>query len=893
MDERALETVEKQKKSILYGGESLADMEAFNTTANAIREETQALPGVKETLSAYQTETLTLEYPALAGDINRALAQGWDRDKLRGYLAGREMYARMHYRQDQVDGLLGRTAETREKFWRAMKTQQDDAYVRIMQDEMSEGKVRDILRTAEITHKAPGLLLRNPELAEAAEKEAGERVGFFGQVRAAVFNAIAGHNQSSAGAERFEAQEMAELLKDRAALIEEGKRNLSTPPEFAWQMPSDDELAELGRKSLEKRIAEKKKDAATDEEDAMRWTAHVRPPDSVAGAFLLSAIESSGMTVMSAIRSRAAWMLGGPLAGMFMSLYNTYDESQREAGETFMTALRRGWSDEDAYRAAVNTRKKNLWLLAATNYAGDLLTFGARQAGGLLGRGTAAGKALGRVGDAIGGGVESLVDQWAGKITGRGLVEKLARGILRTVPLAAASVMEGFEESGQEFIKTEALGDEQDPAALAEAFRMGMGQSVIYSFVGLGGQKTLGAAWNKLVSQAPAAKLAARVEKEVQEAAELGEKLAKGEVKPDDIVGEDPVVFVPREALSEEALLELAGDEVLEEIEEPAAGEATAETGQEEEPSQAEEAEEDATPDELAVRQSTWDKWAKEHPEESEALKDHVRVGTRGVTAAEEFARKFDAVRKKAADKLNAGTPEAETARGIRDVVKAQLAEANKGLETPLDEQVLEDQSTIYAHMLMNTAANYNTTVEEVHRLRVKNGQDLVGRMRAGGERYWSPMYPNVTKDTLVPLVDLNNSFAEAKNLRAQDLLAKLKGLIQNGDALISSDSEVFMHVVGKKDGRDKARHLSFGSQKEGGKGRQTRNAAINSIEELAQEAVAVAWEPNTKKQAKPDVENYHYLVVPAEIGGKAYAVCLVTEELTNGDGLRPVDVEL
>ncbi|MBQ9565338.1 MAG: hypothetical protein IJU98_07095, partial [Synergistaceae bacterium] len=241
---------------------------------------------------------------------------------------------------------------------------------------------------------------------------------------------------------------------------------------------------------------------------------------------------------------------------------------------------------------------------------------------------------------------------------------------------------------------------------------------------------------------------------------ELGEKLAKGEVNPDDIVGEDPVVFVPRDALSDTALLELAGDEVLEEVEETEAGapvnvltdEATEEETEEVPPDGLDEDNKLSSPDtadspdaalpagarepgdlaELAVRQSTWDAWAAEHPEEAEGLKDHVRVGTRGVTAAEEFARKFDTLRKKAEDKLNADTPEAETARGIRDEVKAQLAEINKGLAKPLTGQAIEDEANIYGHMLLNTAENYGVSPEEVHRLRVKNGQDPVGKR----ERY-------------------------------------------------------------------------------------------------------------------------------------------------------------
>ncbi len=567
-------------------------------------------------------DTLKLEYPALASQIDEAISQGWDRNKLRQYLAERESIALTQYSQQEINSFLGRNDENIEQFWKAMKKQNDDAYVKIMKYDMNEAKVRDILKTSQLSGIAPGVLFMNPEILQQAEELAGKREDFLGQSVAAVRNALANYNQSTAGAEYLDAQTIKNAMSDDKTMLDEGLRIWNAGLKTTLNPPNDEELINMARQSYQKRLDSVEQAAKKDEQDAQDWAVHVRPPDSVIGAALVSAVENSGFTIASAVRTWTGWTLGGPVGGLMMSLYNTYDESQHEAGEAFMEALRRGMSPEDAYNRAKLVRAENLLFLPFSNYGADYVFY--------------------RGADLIGKFTDPL-------IPGTSLFRKAARFTVRNaVPFLIDNATEGVEEYAQEFFKMNALGDEIDESKLWDAFKIGMADAVIYSIVGSSLNRALqGAkfAGNKIYSLTPAGKKAQQRKQlqqvfqgavqQIRDVQELGEKISRGEINPNDIVGEDPVVFIPQSRLDENTAAALG---VQNEILEDEQGNEV-QTEQSEQSTQQEQNEEPED-NEIAIRKSTWDKFAAENPEKANELQDVIREGTQGVTAQEDLKRK-------------------------------------------------------------------------------------------------------------------------------------------------------------------------------------------------------------------------------------------------------------
>ncbi|MBQ7262167.1 MAG: hypothetical protein IJR14_00455, partial [Synergistaceae bacterium] len=665
-------------------------------------------------------DTLKLEYPALAEDIDRLLTKGWSRDDLRRHYAGCETRALMFYAPEEVDAALGRTDQTKRDLWDAMSAQRDDAYVRIMRDEMSERKVRSLLHTAKSAGIAPGLLLRNhkdAQIMEAAERLAGKRLGWLGMIRAATGNMLASLERSTSNVWQLEARETEKGDADRAIeKVMRGFGQWDREGQERWDRMPEEERQQVLR-TQRAQMATRQRGLAEDwAMTAQEDQTHYRPPESQIGAFLLSAIESGGFTVLSGIRSGAAWAVGGPVAGLAMTAFNTYDESRGEAGEVFVEGLRRGWEPERAYEAAMQTQRENMMLLTATNYAFDVLTFGLGGASwGLAklgGRAAKAGSALGRAGHFLEHGMSDWLSRQAGKITGDKLASRLARGaILRGTPLLAGAIPEGVEEYGQEWIKARALGDEQDDVALAEAFKMGMGHAVLHSLIGLGTRRVVGAGVRKVAALTPTGRALAELSRRIGEANEIGTRLARGELKETDIVGEDPVVFVPRERLSPAALAELDPSRTVE-IEGGGVVDETMDAP--------EEAVQE-TEGELAVRKSVWDAWAQEHPEEAEGLSDVLREGTQGVTAAERMAQLLEEARRDAKDPLNADSEAAARARQIVDGLSAELERA-----TSLSQEVRENWARVYGHRLLAASERFGVSVDEIHRVYVKRGEDAM-----------------------------------------------------------------------------------------------------------------------------------------------------------------------
>ncbi len=490
-------------------------------------------------------DTLKLEYPALSSQIDQAISNGWTREQIRRYLGRRTELALTQYTPQEINKMLGRDENSITQLMQEMKRQNDNSYVQIMKYDMSENKVRDILNTSEYSGIAPSILLTHPELLPEAEKLAGERRGVIGQFIAAVRNNIANYNQSSAGAEFLDAQNIRNIMKDDNIMRDEGLRIWNAGLKTTLNPPPDDELIAMGRHSYEQRAQMYEEFANTDLQDSKRWATHVRPPDSVIGATLISAIENSGFTVMSSIKSLVGWTVGGWLGGLIASTLNTFDESQREAGEAFMEALKRGTNPEQAYNIARDVRNRNLMLLPTTNYLADWLVFG---------------------------NFSNWSKLASRAISGQGILKSLGRGALTTlIPGAINSIPEGLEEYFQEFFKMAALGDKIDNNRLWDAAKMGFFDSMIYSLVGGGGRAALNRAinWhntNKANKRAQEIQdVIQPVVDSIREIQDMSQQIQNGEIKPDDIVREEPIIFIPENRLDETTREKLdIQDEILE-----------------------------------------------------------------------------------------------------------------------------------------------------------------------------------------------------------------------------------------------------------------------------------------------------------------------------------------
>ncbi len=602
-------------------------------------------------------DTLTLEYPALSQQINTALQQGWNRDDLRKFLAQRESIALLQYSHQEINQFLGRDENSVRNLVTAMQKQHDDAYVNIMKYDMSENKVRDILVTARESGIAPGVLLLNPDLLPEAEKLAGERRGFFGHVAGAFRNMAAHYLSGGAGATAFETQGLIQEdlnTADDNSLIQEGKRYLlDTQPDTDINNMTDEQLKDLGRQSLLQQIEHGKSMQATLQDYAASAAVHVRPPDSVIGATLINAIEQSGFTVASAIKSGIAWGVGGAIGGIFSAAFNTIDEARTEAGETFMEALRRGMSPEEAYERAKNTRNGNLFFLPVSNYGTDYLLHGMEQ---------------------VWAGVADKIVPGAGWALRHPNISKFAKNAIKWgLPATLDAAIEGNEEYVQESLQMSSLGDEIDPNRLWQAFRMGMADAFIYSLVGMGTRKGLQTAFNitpygkaRLLEQQQqeqqqlqAIEHVKSVADTIKELQKLGEKIRNGDIQQDTVVDNDTVVFLPKSRI-DDATADALGlqQEIMEDEEgniitpdnivtaegidnsEAAAFQDTEGMFQDEEQETIQD--NDTDDEEVAVRKSTWDAFRADYPEKAQELLPYLREGTQGVTAIEQLTRKYN-----------------------------------------------------------------------------------------------------------------------------------------------------------------------------------------------------------------------------------------------------------
>ena len=805
-------------------------------------------------------DTLLLQYPALADKINTALQNGVNRDVLRERLAQCESLALTQYNPSEINNYLGRTEKTQNAFYDAMKEQKDNSYVEIMRHKMPEGKVRDVVRTAALSGFDPGVLLMRPEILSIAEEIAGERRSTAGTLfYAAPRNMMAGLREGDAGEYTYEALELKQVLDDDYLLLKEGQREYELGRSGAGTNPTEEELKELGRQSYLKRIEDWEKKAVEAAKDAKAWKTSVRLPDGFTGT-VYNAIANGGFTIKSAIRSAVAWQLGGPVGGFFMSMANTFSEAHSEAGRALLDELERSGDEKKALEIANGVYKDNLTLLPTTNYGGDFLLHGANN---------------------------FFMDAAAELIPGGGILSKIGRGLFRVgVPMVLNSIPEGVEEYMQELFPMERAGLEIDERRLNEAAKMGFIDSILYSAVGLGSD----AALRGIRRITPSGRIEAKVQKVLKEtlkdSIDLAEKIDSGEIKLDDVIAQDPIVFIPKSKITEEIAqalnIESETTENNEEIINPEKTVEVSETpdainvkevaGEEAAAIESETAPED---EEIAIKKEDWEKFAAENPEQAQTLQANVREGINGITAEEQLKRNMNKMRQTVFDNSEAKIE--------YDRLVKELTEAGRSKEEA--ERLL----TIAGAVAIAMNKQYkNISIRQAMNLSAIKSNEQIRTISRQAESHNQPLNSNVDLDTdfEVEPVQLTGEI-----VNKEDLTKKLRELL-NSSGIITKDNLGYISLGSNK----KIKHVIHSSRSAKALNSQTqelRGRALSSIQDLIKNSVLVESIANKKNSGNPNVENYHRFYTPiATTDGNYYAVRIVAEEGKNGT-LRPIQATL
>lgn len=144
-----------------------------------------------------------------------------------------------------------------------------------------------------------------------------------------------------------------------------------------------------------------------------------------------------------------------------------------------------------------------------------------------------------------------------------------------------------------------------------------------------------------------------------------------------------------------------------------------------------------------------------------------------------------------------------------------------------------------------------------------------------------SAMIAGINPKQKVDVVDLSSQFPNDSKLSRKDLSNYIKTLV-GVNKISSKDKKALFNFIrrskriGKKDVYVPD-HIANSSKVENVyKGE--RNTFINNIVDLIQNSVLIDVEPNSKKNEKPNVDNYLRFYVPVQIGNNTFTVRITAE---------------
>ena len=655
-------------------------------------------PGV---LSA-ETDVLGLEFPSLKEQIDQTRADGWSDLEIRQYLTQQEALSIFvdGYSADAVDEYLGRTPESKRSLYKAAKSGQEDAYYKVLGDNMTREQIREMLHVSEIVGVAPSMLYQYPDIYKHAQEIAGRRAGMFELIGDTAVKTWSGYYQGRLAKRGTE-------LSDKVDSAE--KRQVNGEIEYLPDGTVITRPKEITPARAEKLMAQARKDYMELQNDIawhdkyMGERERLRIPDSVVGAYLISIAESAGFSIASGSISGLGRVIGGALGGAvagpwgaaggqwvggaMASFYNTDTEAKMEAGAILLEKMRENIANGLSFEDAIETTFLETRQIVQEVYRNNIILLGP----------------MNLIGDALLHGLGGSAARTAGKITAQGVGGAMARGALtRFLPYVASAIPEAIEEGAQEIIQSRARGEEIDWRNVAEAAKIGAGSALIYGAVGRG---IVGAhaRWQQR------GKIDVETDAKIDLAAQTAERLANGEIGESDIVGQDDFIFINKNALDQ--MIGTDGKKfggIREEYDLDAQAEGM-EIG------------------EYALTKSEYDYLAKQYPELAEALKDDTREGVKGVTAREAVRSAVHWMNEAQDSPLNADTLDAGKARTYATSFKEGLVSAG------MSPTVADGAGAIYGHSLLAQSKAYGMTVDQVHRARIKSAEQKV---QDGSERY-------------------------------------------------------------------------------------------------------------------------------------------------------------
>ena len=734
------------------------------------------------TLPSIPEDNLILEYPNLGDKIFTALQEGKDRKEIRKRLMRAEAIALMQYSPDEVNKFLGRTNESIVKFIDALHRDNDNFFVELMRDDMPEAQVREILRMSKDMRVAPELLFLSPEFRETVKKKYDEiqpERSWGGTFYASARNAISSYQQSNVEVWKMEADKLRAQLEDPNFLLAEGMKislnegvNAENFEEYC------EKCRDIAREQLQRQINEYEEMAKTDAADAEAWYTPVRMPDKYSNYWqhmFFNSIANSGFTMKSMLTRSLAYnagnivggLIGAPGLGsalMFItSTLGAADESTREAASAYRENLERFGDRDKALKAANFVKAINLPFLMLSNYGGDYLF-------------ETLDKTL----------FEPLARDILLKPNLNNVVKAVgARFTADFVPGLLGGITEGVEEWGQGWANMHAQGDKIDNAQLRDSFVQGMFSSWIFGtartsigniFDYVNGQRYYQLAKKEREREAAIKNIASQA----FEAAQLANKVNAGHLSENDVIEENPVIFIPKSQIDDQTAQALnIQDEVL--LDE--------ENKNIEVQEQNEKAEDEDN--EVAVRKETWDKFVAENPEKAEALKDVVREGVHGITVAEKINQTakdmVDIVNKNPAleseverltqEFVDAGQP---NAKGTAQFLGAIATAINKqyGIDIQQVMNLRAVKGDTQSQTNMQQAETHNQTQQ-----RILSEEKLDADEKAWGESVENVLLGNITEGTDIKVMTtpLVLTFAGAKTLpiymRAEKINTVINGI--------------------------------------------------------------------------------------------------------------------
>ncbi len=128
-------------------------------------------------------------------------------------------------------------------------------------------------------------------------------------------------------------------------------------------------------------------------------------------------------------------------------------------------------------------------------------------------------------------------------------------------------------------------------------------------------------------------------------------------------------------------------------------------------------------------------------------------------------------------------------------------------------------------------------------------------------------------------IVDLTNDFGKSPSIN--EVKAYINKIVENGTKFATLSPEWFVDVKGGR--RTTNKILNAGNYKKLNITQKNRHRKyIMSLEKLLANAEYIGEKENTKKDKKPNIENYHYFKTDVKIGDKTFQILFDTEEYKN-----------